>query len=118
MTKHFGPSAVHSECNLALTSSEELTNRLSEVTCFDCRKALARRGICPSCGEEKTKGGFPVLQWNTHPRKLAQVPDGMLRLSETETVFYLSCDYCSETVISQVEPGHVARVLTELRWVP
>jgi hypothetical protein len=88
-----------------------LTTHLDEVSCCDCKKSLVRRGVCPVCGERK-------LVWSTHPRNKTQIPDGRLTLNDVETIFYLACDYCSETLITRVEPYHVADALTEMGWRP
>lgn len=99
------------ECGLTSVTPREITSDPDECTCGDCRTAMMRRGVCPVCETE-------ALVWGTHPRNKSGVTDGRLRLSETETIFYLACEYCSETLIAQVPPDEVATYLTGQRWVP
>lgn len=102
---------VLTECSLTSALPGSLVVDLEAVNCRDCRASLVGRGVCPACGEER-------LSWGTHPHKLTTVPDGRLTARDLETVFYLACDYCSETVIPLVEPDVVAAALTEARWRP
>jgi hypothetical protein len=99
------------ECGLTAARPDELTTRLHERTCKDCRTALTRRGVCPECGEKR-------LAWGTHPRNKSGVVNGRLTLNDVETIFYLACDYCSETLLAHVDPETVAAALTELGWRP
>lgn len=90
-----------------------LTTDPDKRTCRDCRTAMIRNGMCPACAESKK------LSWSTHPRnKSGGVVNGRLNLHDVETIFYLACDYCSETVISRVDPDVVAAALTEMGWNP
>lgn len=84
-----------------------------KITCRACREILVARGECPECG---VKG---ELTWGTHPRnKTGGVVDGRLRMYDVETIFYLACDFCSETLIARVDPDEVAAALTKLGWRP
>lgn len=89
----------------------EATTDLDRRTCGPCRDALIASGHCPACGEK-------TLAWGTHPHKLNSVADGRLTARDIETIFYLACEYCSETVIPTVEPDRVAAALTKMGWVP
>jgi hypothetical protein len=66
---------------------------------------------CPKCGSL-------LLAWAAGPVKLNTVPDGRLAMHEVETQFYLSCEECSETLISGVCPDRVAEALSALNWRP
>jgi hypothetical protein len=102
---------VLTECCLSAAVPGSLTTELEDMTCRDCRASLIARGICPECGERK-------LTWSAGPVKLSQVPDGRLVMRDVETQFYLGCDHCSETLISQVDPEQVAQALTKIGWRP
>jgi hypothetical protein len=39
-------------------------------------------------------------------------------MNDVETIFYLGCDHCSETLISEVSPDEVAAALTAMAWRP
>jgi hypothetical protein len=100
------------ECRLTeIPRGEELTNFSERANCQPCRRALMARGECPACGEK-------ALSWSPHPKKLTQVVDGRLTMNDVTAVFYLACDYCSETLIPEVDLETVARFLTEERWLP
>jgi hypothetical protein len=89
----------------------QLTTDPEKRTCRPCRAALVRNGVCPACGEKQ-------LLWGTHPHNKSGVVNGRLTVSDVETIFYLACDYCSETVLTRVDPEDVAAALTEMGWVP
>lgn len=91
---------------------DRLTVELDEVTCQTCKDSLVKRGICPCCGE----GRF--LTWGTHPNNNSGVVDGRLTMNDIKTIFYLACDYCSETLIPQVDADVVAAALTTKGWRP
>lgn len=90
---------------------DPLTTDLDEVTCRACRQALVKKMVCPRCGEKKLEYGWTV-------KSTSGVVDGRLRLGEVRAVFYLACEYCSETVIPTIDPDEVAAALTEARWTP
>lgn len=82
-----------------------------DATCKACRYVMIRRGECPACGQER-------LSWDTHTEKTTGVADGRLTARDIVTIFYLACDYCSETLIARVDADEVAAALTLSRWVP
>lgn len=98
-------------CGSMAARRAELTMKLAERTCDDCRTALIRKGICPVCGKKK-------LSWGTSPINNSSAANGRLRVGDVETAFYLGCDNCSETVLAHVRPETIARVLTEMNWRP
>jgi hypothetical protein len=100
------------ECALHAVRPDELTTDITEMTCPDCVRSLIRRWVCPSCGGAKS------LEWGTHPNNKSTVANGRLTLNDVETVFYLACTYCSETVLPHVDPELIAEQLTQLRWLP
>lgn len=102
---------VLTECGETSALPGTLMTRIEDVNCRACKTSLIHRGICPACGEK-------ALAWNPHPKKLTGVVDGRLRASDVETIFYLSCDYCSETLIPEVSPREVAEALTAMKWTP
>lgn len=99
------------ECNEFAAARRELTVDLDQRTCEACRDALIHKGICPVCGD---KG----LVWGVHSRKKSDVADGRLTAHDVETAFYLGCEHCSETLISEVGPEQVAQALTAMAWRP
>lgn len=99
------------ECYLTAARPDELTAELDECTCRACKTSLIHQGMCPACGEK-------TLTWSPHPKKLTSVADGRLTARDIETIFYLACDYCSETVIPEVSPAEVAEALTAMKWTP
>lgn len=114
MTTHLvnlfsGPALT--SCGEMSAIPREVTSDVDKRTCSACRAAMVRGGHCPACGEKQ-------LSWGTHPHKLTNVADGRLTANDIETIFYLACDYCSETVIPIVDPQVVAAALTEMGWVP
>jgi hypothetical protein len=102
---------VLTECSLPSALPGSLTMSMGYMNCPDCRASLISRGICPACGEE-------ALAWDCGTVKLAEVPDGRLRLNEVETQFWLGCETCSETLIHGVSPDEVVKHLTEAGWRP
>jgi hypothetical protein len=100
------------ECGLTIALPRSLMTDVEDVDCQNCRIALINRGVCPACGEEKR------LSWGTHPRNRSGVGDGRLRVSDVSTIFYLACDYCSATLIPQIDVDQVTTFLTEKGWVP
>jgi hypothetical protein len=67
---------------------------------------------CPECDGTD-------LSWATAPNKtVCGVADGRLRMNEVETVFYLGCEECSETLIHSVSADDVATFLTDQKWRP
>lgn len=106
-----GRRDVLTECSLTETLTKSLTSDLGDVNCRDCRLSLMAKGECPECGEYQ-------ISWNPHPKKLTIVVDGRLTMNDVVTVFYLACDYCSATLIPEVDAETVARFLTENRFMP
>lgn len=66
---------------------------------------------CPECGS-------PELRWDSMPRKLTTIADGQLTMRDVETIFFLGCEECSETVVSEVGPDEVAKYLTSSGFFP
>lgn len=113
MIRHLiGRGDVLTICGLTSALPGSLMAEVEDVNCRDCRMALIARGQCPACGERDT------LSWDPHPKKLTGVVDGRLTLHDVTAVFYLACDYCSETLISEVDLDTVAKYLTESRYLP
>jgi hypothetical protein len=111
--KHLlAPGYVLTECQLTEVRTDSLTDDLGSANCRDCRLALMAKGTCPACGEEDK------LSWSPHPKKLTGVVDGRLTMNDVTAVFYLACDYCSETLIPEVDLDTVAHFLTEKRFLP
>jgi hypothetical protein len=106
-----GRGDVLTDCGLTRALPGTLMTDMENVNCRDCRRSQIAKGVCPACGEKK-------LSWGTHPHKLNSVPDGRLTARDIETIFYLACDYCSETLLPQVDPEVVAAALTKMGWVP
>lgn len=102
---------VLTECSLMEAPGTQLVTDLGRVNCPDCKRSLMMRGVCPECGEKK-------LTWSPHPKKLTGVADGRLRMNEVTAVFYLACDFCSETLIPEVDLETVAAALTANGWRP
>jgi hypothetical protein len=46
---------------------------------------------CPECGSKD-------LQWHCTHETNSGVVDGRLRMHDINTLFYLGCNYCSETL--------------------
>ena len=88
-----------------------VTDDLDEVRCRKCRDRLLAEGRCPVCGEHR-------LSWNPHPKKPTSVVDGRLTMNDVTAVFYLACDWCSATLIPEVDLDTVARYLTHRRYLP
>jgi hypothetical protein len=103
-----GRGDVLTDCGLTSALPGTLMSRAEDV---NCRRSMMARGVCPACGEKE-------LAWNAHPKKLTGVADGRLTMNDVTAVFYLSCDYCSETLIPEVDLDDVARFLTEQRYLP
>jgi len=61
---------------------------------------------CKGCG------GSNNLVWHCSQDTNSGVADGRLRMHEIHTVFYLACEYCSETV-KTVKGDEVADLLTQ-----
>lgn len=62
---------------------------------------------CPECGSDN-------LEWHCNQKNLSGVQDGLLRMHDVATEFYLACEACSETL--QVISGDtVASFLTKGR---
>lgn len=99
------------ECKLFTAPHDALVNEADDVNCPDCRRSLTERGVCPACGEK-------ALSWGAHPRNKTTVANGRLAVSDVETIFYLACDSCSETVLTRVDPETVAAALTKMGWRP
>lgn len=102
---------VLTECCLTAALPGSLMTDLDDVNCRDCKRSLMMRGICPECGEKK-------LSWSPHPKKLTGVVDGRLTMNDVTAVFYLACDFCSETLIPEVDLDTVAAALTANGWRP
>lgn len=98
-------------CSLHAARRDRLTTDLEKYTCGDCRTGLIARGVCPCCGEE-------ALTWGVHPHNNSGVADGRLTMRDVETIFYLGCDHCSETLLAHVPAEVVAKALTEMKWRP
>ena len=49
------------------------------------------KGRCPECGSWD-------LEWHCSQDTQSGVADGRLGLNEVTTLFYLGCEYCSETI--------------------
>lgn len=112
MIRHLiGRGDVLTDCGLTSALPGSLMINLEDVNCRDCRRSMMARGECPVCGEER-------LSWQPHPKKLTGVVDGRLTMNDVTAVFYLSCDYCSETLIPEVDLDTVARYLTHRRFLP
>lgn len=90
---------------------DPVTENLDEFRCRKCRDELLAQGQCPECGEHR-------LSWSPHPKKLTGVVDGRLTMNDVTAVFYLACDWCSATLIPEVNLDTVARYLTEKRFLP
>lgn len=106
-----GRRDVLTECCLSAALPGSLVTELEDVNCRDCRWSLIGRGICPVCGEKR-------LSWSPHPKKLTSVVDGRLTMNDVTAVFYLACDYCSETLVPGVDLDTVAAFLTSQGWTP
>lgn len=112
MIRHLiGRGDVLTDCGLTSALPGSLVTVPEDVNCRDCRRSMMARGMCPTCGEK-------ALAWNPHPKKLTGVVDGRLTMRDVTAVFYLSCDYCSATLIPEVDLETVARFLTENRFMP
>lgn len=110
--KH-APGDTGAECGAEFRFPEEMAVTLDEaVTCKPCRAAVITRGECPECGAEKT------LVWGWAMTNTSGVVDGRLCLNEVRPVFYLGCEYCSETVVPSVDPDRVVEALTKQGWRP
>lgn len=90
---------------------DQVTDDLDKVRCRKCREEMIASGMCPECGEHR-------LSWSPHPKKLTGVVDGRLTMNDVTTVFYLARDWCSATLIPEVDLDTVARFLTEKRFKP
>lgn len=106
-----GRRDVLTECSLDSALPGSLVTVAEEANCPDCRWSLISRGVCPVCEEER-------LEWNPHPKKLTGVVDGRLTVNDVTAVLYLSCGYCSETLIPEVDLDTVAAFLTSEKWTP
>lgn len=106
-------------CHLQAAIPGSLVSTLEKMNCRACRKALIRQGICPQCSDEGD-GIMRVrkLTWSPAPRNKSGVANGRLTMNDVETIFYLGCDHCSETLISEVSPDEVAAALTAMAWRP
>lgn len=101
------------ECRLTeVPPGDKLVKDVAEMDCRNCREALIRQGVCPEC-EEKGR-----LAWGTFQRKTTNVVDGRLTARDVVTAFYLGCEFCSETLVTEVDAETVATYLTEQRWLP
>lgn len=98
-------------CGLMAAIPSEITTDVDCRNCPDCRESMIRGGHCPACGEQK-------LSWGVHPENRSGVVDGRLTARDVKTIFYLACDYCSETVLPRVDPEDVAAALTKMGWIP
>lgn len=65
--------------------------------------------LVAKCGECDGSGD---LVWKCTQETNSGVVDGRLRMHEINTVFYLACEYCSETV-KEVKGDEVAELLTQ-----
>ena len=66
-----------------------------------------KKMTCPDC---KTNEG---LTWHSHVVPVSGAPqDGQLRTHDVKPVFYVGCDFCSETV-GVIDASAVAAILTE-----
>lgn len=54
----------------------------------------------------------PMLYWTCSHDTNSGVQDGRLRMHEIHTIFYLGCEYCSET-LKIINGDQVALMLTE-----
>lgn len=62
---------------------------------------------CPEC---KTNEG---ITWHSHIMPVRGAPqDGQLRTHDMKPMFYIGCDFCSET-LGVVDASTVAAILTE-----
>ncbi len=112
MIRHLiGRGDVLTDCGLTSALPGSLMVNPEDVNCEYCRRSMMARGMCPTCGGK-------TIVWLPHPKKLTGVVDGRLTMNDVTAVFYLSCDYCSETLIPEVDLETVARFLTENRFMP
>lgn len=113
MIRHLiGRGDVLTDCGLTSALPGTLMTDPEDVNCRDCRQNMMARGMCPVCGESQ-------LRWDPHPKNVSGgVVDGRLTMRDVVTVFYLACDYCSETLIPEVDADTVAQFLTENRFLP
>jgi hypothetical protein len=61
---------------------------------------------CKNCGSKK-------LKWHCSPVNLGGVQDGRIRMHETEVIFYLGCEDCSET-LKTLHGNVIAEFLNEI----
>ena len=65
--------------------------------------SLFNTNECPECSSK-------LLQWHCTQVTKSPIPDGRLRLHEVDTLFYLSCEYCSHT-LEEITGDAVALIL-------
>lgn len=68
---------------------------------------LFSAGCCPECGSRE-------LTWHADTKNYGGVQDGRICIREVGPIFYLGCDYCSET-IRVIDGDKVAAMLTEMQ---
>lgn len=115
MTRHLLLASGYelTECRLTeVPPGDGLTKFVQDMDCPACRRAMIREGRCPEC---ETKGR---LAWGTFQRKTTNVVDGRLTARDVVTAFYLGCEFCSETLVTEVDAETVAAFLTSERWLP
>ena len=82
----------------------------TEVHCAQTSTSGVAAGLqkidCTSCGSSDT-------DWHCTQTNTSGIVDGRLRVSEVGTLFYLGCNYCSET-IKTISGDKVARLLSDL----
>ena len=60
---------------------------------------------CRACGSTE-------LTWHTTNTTHTNIQDGRLKLNEVTCLFFLGCDYCSET-LATINADRVAAAMTE-----
>ena len=68
---------------------------------------LLAPGECPDCGSRD-------LTWHCDAKNRGGVTDGRICMREVGVIFFLGCDYCSET-IRVIDGDKVAAMLTEMQ---
>lgn len=62
---------------------------------------------CHNCGSVK-------LRWHCSPKNLGGVQDGRICMREVGVIFFLGCEYCSET-IRTVSGDQISSLLSEMQ---
>jgi hypothetical protein len=107
-TMLFARTAYSTQARNALTALEDG----DEQECIDTLKGLSGdrepSENNPKCGE----CGSTDLEWGCTQNTNSGVVDGRLKLNEVQTIFYLGCNFCSETV-KTVNADEIAIMLTD-----